>query len=194
MSRVERPQNLFRPSITMVGVPTKVLRKSHLLKAEGLSRIPWLLHGFSSRRGGVSRVYGGKSLNLGFTKEDSHGDVEKKRSTFLKLLGASGPAVPLVTLRQIHSDLIHCVSGIGKDTLFGDGLVTETPGIVLTIQTADCLPVIVVDGKRRAVGVFHAGWRGTIQRIVEKGVGEMRRWFGSQPRDLQAAIGPGVHG
>src|SRR5947208_3540836 len=106
----------------MVGVPTKVLRKSHLLKAEGLSRIPWLLHSFSSRRGGVSRVYGANSLNLGFTKEDSRGDVEKNRSTFLKLLGASGPAVPLVTLRQIHSDLIHCVRDLPKQTLVGDGL------------------------------------------------------------------------
>jgi len=51
----------------------------------------------------------------------------------------------------------------------------------------------VVDRKQRAVGVFHAGWRGTVKRIVEKGVGEMRRWFGSKPRDLEAAIGPGVH-
>ena len=60
--------------------------------------------------------------------------------------------------------------------------------------TADCLPVILVDAKRRAVGVFHAGWRGTVGRIVEKGVGEMRRWFDTQPRDLRAAIGPGIHG
>ena len=53
--------------------------------------------------------------------------------------------------------------------------------------------MIVVDTKRRAVGVFHAGWRGTVQRIVEKGVGEMHRCFGSNPRDLKATIGPGVH-
>ena len=71
--------------------------------------------------------------------------------------------------------------------------LTATPGLLLAIQTADCLPVIVVDTKHRAVGVFHAGWRGTVKRIVEKGVGEMRRWYGSRPRDLAAAIGPGVH-
>jgi polyphenol oxidase len=179
----------------MVGVATKVSRKSPLLKAEGLSRIPWLFHGFSTRQGGVSRVYGGHALNLGFTKEDVRRDVEKNRSTFLEVGGVNGRnrAVPLVTLRQIHSDLIHRVDDLPKQTLVGDGLVSDTPGIVLAIQTADCLPVIVVDTKRRAVGVFHAGWRGTIQRIVEKGVGEMRRWFGSRPRDLRAAIGPGVH-
>src|SRR5262249_15439907 len=56
------------------------------------------------------------------------------------------------------------------------------------------LPVILVDPKRRAVGVFHAGWRGTVQRIVEKGVGAMRLHFGSDPRKLLAAIGPGVRG
>jgi len=64
--------------------------------------------------------------------------------------------------------------------------------LLLGIQTADCLPIILVDPKQRAVGVFHAGWRGTVKRIVEKGVGEMHRRFGSRPRDLKAAIGPGV--
>jgi YfiH family protein len=79
------------------------------------------------------------------------------------------------------------------ENLVGDGLVTNAPGILLGIQTADCLPVILVDTKRKAVGVFHAGWRGTVKRIVEKGTGEMRRWFGTMPRDLRAAIGPGIH-
>jgi YfiH family protein len=70
----------------------------------------------------------------------------------------------------------------------------KTPGILLGIQTADCLPIMLVDPKHRAVGVFHAGWRGTVKRIVEKGVGEMLRCFGSRPGDLKAAIGPGIHG
>ena len=81
-----------------------------------------------------------------------------------------------------------------KSALAGDGLITQTPGLLLAILTADCLPVILVDAKRRAVGVFHAGWRGTVKRIVEKGVGEMQRCFGTSPGDIRAAIGPGVHG
>jgi polyphenol oxidase len=180
----------------MVGVSNKVSSKLKVLRAESLGKIPWFLHGFSTRVGGVSRAYGGTSLNLGFTKEDSPSAVEKNRAIFLQGLGAirQDHEFPLVSLRQIHSDLIYCVSGRPKHTLVGDGLITDTPGLVLAIQTADCLPVLLADSKRRAVGVFHAGWRGTIQRIVEKGVGEMRRWFGSQPRDLRAAIGPGVHG
>ena len=100
----------------------------------------------------------------------------------------------IATVRQIHSDLIHCVSTIPKQPLAGDGLITNTPGILLAILTADCLPVILVDAKRRAIGVFHAGWRGTAKRVVEKGVGEMRRHFGTQPRDLMAVIGPGIRG
>jgi polyphenol oxidase len=99
---------------------------------------------------------------------------------------------PLVTLRQIHSDVIHAVSAPPAGLLTGDGLITNRPGIIVAIQAADCLPVILVDRKRQAIGVFHAGWRGTVQRIVEKGIGQMRLWFGSLPRDLRAAIGPGV--
>src|SRR5437879_10812267 len=73
-------------------------------------------------------------------------------------------------------------------------MVTSHPGILLAILTADCLPIILADTKRHAVGVFHAGWRGTAKRIVEKGVGEMRKHFGSRPSDLKAAIGPGIRG
>ena len=100
----------------------------------------------------------------------------------------------LVTVRQIHSDLIHRISQVPRAPLSGDGLVTNVPGILLGILTADCLPVFLADTKNRAVGVFHAGWRGTVKRIVEKGVGEMQRWFGTRPGDLRAAIGSGIRG
>lgn len=177
-------------------MPTQVSSRVKILTVETLSRLPWLIHGFSTRSGGFSRVYGKGSLNLGFTKQDSRAAVEKNRAAFLKGLGAGrqGRQWPLVTLRQIHSDLIHRVIDVPKETLVGDGLITDTPGILLAIQTADCLPVILVDTKRRAVGVFHAGWRGTVQRIVEKGIGEMRLHFGTSARDIHAAIGPGVQG
>jgi len=153
-----------------------------------------VIHGFSTRRGGFSKAYGSGALNLGFTKEDVRRAVERNRAAFLKKLGASKGSQlwPLITLRQVHSDVIHAVSGAAEDPLVGDGLVTSTPGIILAVQTADCLPVIVADPRNRAIGVFHAGWRGTLKRIVEKGVGEMLR-LGSRASDLKAAIGPGVH-
>ncbi len=170
--------------------------KLTILSAKTLDRNPWLVHGFSTRTGGFSRVYGGNALNLGLTKDDPRRVVERNREAFLRRVGAAtgGKVWPLVTLRQIHSDLIHCISELPTGQLAGDGLITRMPGILLAIQTADCLPIILVDRKRRAVGVFHAGWRGTVKRIVEKGVGEMQRWFGTKPRDIRAAIGPGIHG
>ncbi|MGH9513586.1 MAG: peptidoglycan editing factor PgeF [Terriglobales bacterium] len=165
-----------------------------VLRDDSLARIPWLAHGFSTRLGGFSRAYGGRALNLGFTKEDSRPAVERNRAAFLKAIGARDgrKSWPLVTLRQIHSDVIHCVSEMPATQLAGDGLITRIPHLLLGVQAADCIPVILVDRKRRVVGVFHAGWRGTLSRIVEKGVGEMRRWFGTMPRDIKAAIGPGI--
>ena len=179
--------------------------KLNILHATHLSKSHWLIHGFSTRLGGFSRPYGSGALNLGFTKDDSKAAVERNRAAFLLELGAesngrkslprsASEAWPLVTLRQVHSDVIHFVDSLPELQLTGDGLITNTPRLLLGIQTADCLPIILVDTTRHSVGVFHAGWRGTVKRIVEKGVGEMHRRFGSRPRDLKAAIGPGIHG
>ena len=166
----------------MILVPTKVPAKQFLLQSTSLKRLPWLVHGFTTRASG----------NLGFTKGASRRAVERNRAALIKRLTRTRPW-PLVTLRQIHSDLIHPVTDVPGQLLAGDGLITRTPGLLLAIQTADCLPVILVDIKHHAIGVFHAGWRGTVQRIVEKGVGEMRRNFGTHPKDIHATIGPGVH-
>ena len=185
-------------------VPSVSSKKTTLtiLQVAQLKRLPWLVHGFSTRGGGFSRVYGSSDLNLGFTKDDSRSAVERNRAVFLKKLGASAHSRrnsrqafwPLITLRQIHSDIIRHIDAVPDEPVAGDGMITANAGMLLAIQTADCLPVIVVDTKRHAIGVFHAGWRGTVKRIVEKGVGEMVRHFGSRPRDLKAAIGPGIQG
>jgi YfiH family protein len=166
-----------------------------------LSQLSWLLHGFSTRVGGCSRAYRNGDLNLGFTQDDSRRAVERNRALFLRQLGAVSSYSsrlkhqrfwPLVTLRQIHSDIIRLIESVPREPLTGDGLITREPAVLIAIQTADCLPVILVDIRNHAVGVFHAGWRGTIKRIVEKGVGEMFRCFGTRPGDLKAAIGPGI--
>ena len=201
------------------GLATRRPAKSpsiQILTTANLAGIPWLLHGFSTRPGGVSKVYGGGQLNLGVTPEDRPADVERNRQRLLKKLKAvddQGRSWPLVTLHQIHSSAIHRVYGprgpmweplrmtssarrqLREGTaniLSGDGLITNTPGVLLGVLVADCYPVLVADRRKKAVGVFHAGWRGTLQRIVEKGVGEMRRQFGCRPQDLVAAIGPGI--
>jgi polyphenol oxidase len=152
------------------------------------------VHGFTTRPGGFTLIYGSRTLNLGFTKDDLRANVERNRKAVLVTAGAASKAKPwpLVTVRQVHSDLIHVVRSRKPERMAGDGLVTDLSGVALGILTADCFPVLLIDTKKKAVGAFHAGWRGTVKRIVEKGVGIMRLEFGSRPEDIHAAIGPGI--
>ena len=164
----------------------------------------WLWHGFSTRIGGRSRAYCADDapgeLNLGFTASDDREVVTQNRRLLVEAVTGDA-STPLITLRQIHSSVLvvgaasdACRSngsdGIGPRK--GDGLMTDEPGLLLGVQTADCIPVLVADRKRRAVAAFHAGWRGTVKRIVENGIGRMRLEFGSRPEDLTAAVGPGA--
>lgn len=171
-------------------------REEHpgVVQAPGLKRLAWLVHGFSTRNGGVTTCYQGRSLNLGYTKEDSRDCVQKNRLRFLTALGAitGDKPWPLINTRQIHSDVIHVVGRADPGQLIGDGLITNLRGVAIAVLTADCLPVLLVDTKNKVVGIFHAGWRGTVKRIVEKGAGIMRHEFGSRPQDIHAAIGPGI--
>jgi polyphenol oxidase len=173
---------------------TPAANAPEIVRAPSLADLPWLVHGFSTRAGGVSTCYGGRTLNLGITPADSKENVAHNRALFLEALGAVGRGSdgtwPLVQLKQVHSAVIHAVSEWPREPLTGDGIITNTPGLLLAVKTADCVPVLVADARRRVVGAFHAGWRGTAARIVEKGIGEMRRQFGSVPQDLRAAIGP----
>ena len=155
----------------------------------------WLIHGFSTRTGGKTTVYrpGKTDLNLGFTASDDPDNVTANRGLFVSAATGGKEILGMVTLRQIHSPLIRRVAADDINTsLKGDGLLTDQPGVLLGIQTADCIPVLVADRKNRAVAAFHAGWRGTLARIVENGVGRMRLEFGSKPENLIASIGPGI--
>ncbi len=159
-----------------------------------MRKLRWLVHGFSTRPGGASTAYGGKSLNLGFTAHDERDRVERNRALLLAMLGArtAKKPWPIATVRQIHSDLIHVVRSAELERPAGDGMVTNIPEVVLAVLTADCFPVLLVDKKNHAVGAFHAGWRGTVQRIAVKGLGIMRHEYGTEPRDVLAVVGPGI--
>jgi polyphenol oxidase len=160
-------------------------------------RFKWLWGGFSTRIGGVSRCYCADDapgeLNLGLTAEDERESVAANRRRFAEAVTGDA-ATPLIALKQFHSNLVvhtTAADALREKPRRADGQVTDEPGILLAVQTADCIPVIVADRKRRAVGAFHAGWRGTLKRIAEIGVGRMRLEFGSRPEDMVAAIGPG---
>lgn len=195
--RVERPARREGPDEVRPQTPRRVVKSQvEVVRAAEWAWSPWLLHGFSTRTGGVSHAYApaqrAGELNLGFTASDTPDNVFENRRRFLEALGA-GPRTELITLKQVHSSVVRRVGrGDSAKTLRGDGMMTDEPGVLLAIQTADCIPVLLADTKKRAVAAFHAGWRGTLKRIVEGGVGRMRAEFGSRPEDLVAAIGPGI--
>jgi len=164
-----------------------------ILQVTALAKLPWLIHGFSTKPGGVSNQDGEKVLNLGFTEWDSRGYVMENRRRFQSALDASD--LKLISLKQIHSDVIHLFDGAPPvEPCRGDASVSNRPGLLLAVQTADCVPILLVDPKKRVVAAVHAGWRGTLQRIVVKAIGKMQMHFRSNPADLLAAIGPSIGG
>jgi purine-nucleoside/S-methyl-5'-thioadenosine phosphorylase / adenosine deaminase len=98
----------------------------------------------------------------------------------------------LALLKQIHSST--CVDAGGRTGVLGQGdaLLESTPGSVVAVKTADCIPILLADERNRAVAAVHAGWRGTAAQIARNAVNTMRQRFGSRPGDLHAALGPGI--
>jgi YfiH family protein len=169
---------------------TRTSRGLKLLEIPALSKLPWLIHAFSTRPGGVSALEGENLLNLGFTDWDTRENVQENRRRFQAALGASG--LPLIALKQFHSDVVHSFDTAPTDPCRGDATITDQPNLLLAVQTADCVPILLVDPKKRAVAAIHAGWRGTLARIAAKTIGKMQMHFGTNPPDLLAAIGPSI--
>ncbi len=179
--------------------------KPQPLTVPALSAAPALVHGFSTRIGGVSRCYRPYlpaklgDLNLGFITHDDPKNVRENRERFLKSMKAQS-FKRFGLLRQMHTPIVRTLAASNDAAddftkpaqMRGDAMMTDVPGVLLTVQVADCIPVLLFDPKRRAIAAFHAGWRGTLARIVERGVGSMRLRFGSDPANIIAAIGAGI--
>jgi len=166
-------------------------RGLQILELAAFREFPWLIHGFSTRVGGASHLDSGEPvLNLGFTDWDSRENVLKNRGRFQSAIG--GCHAVLVPLKQFHSAVVHPFKAAPKEPCRGDALVTQAPGLLLGVQTADCLPILLVDPNKRVVAAIHAGWRGTLARIAQKTVGEMRMRFACKPGDILAALGPAI--
>ncbi len=156
-------------------------------------KLTWLVHGFSTRTGGSSLLPSGERvLNLSCTEWDQRENVLKNRQTFQSAIAATES--PLVLLKQFHSAVALFFATPPQEPRKGDASFTNSRGILLGVQTADCVPILLVDPKKRAVAAIHAGWRGTLARIAEKTVGEMRMHLGSNPVDILAALGPAIGG
>lgn len=172
--------------------------------APGLAALPWIVHGFSTRRGGASRS-ARRGLDLGRGSGRSPAAAENRR-VFLRALGVHNYRI--AALDQIHSATVFEVRKSDAVPTFhlsgsqlsvtsrrrpeGDAFTTRDARVLLEIRTADCLPILLVDPAGRAVAAIHSGWRGALARVVEKSVGEMRRLFGTRPEGLLGALGPSI--
>ena len=198
VSSLPLPESFRRPP----PVPQVSANGVEWLPVPAWEQIPWLWHGFSTRRGGVSRAYCAEEapgeLNLGFTPDDDRANVLRNRD--LARRGRHRQIEPLRWpccarfTRMCWSSAAPRSCGEGKTLGKGDGLMTDRPGVLLGSRRPTAFRFWWPIAKRRAVAAFHAGWRGTVKRIVENGIGRMRLEFGSRPEDLVAAIGPGILG
>jgi YfiH family protein len=148
------------------------------------------LNAFSTRLGGVSPLPA-NGLSLAYFKGDAKENVDENRRRFVKAIGAEH--MQIATARQTHST--ERVTIESKDQAGGpqpdcDALITRLPGVLLAVQTADCLPVLIGDPKSGTMAAIHAGWRGTAGRITERAVADLMLVHGVNPRDCVAALGP----
>lgn len=162
-----------------------------LLRFPSLAVFPGLVHAVSTRQGGVSPApYA--SLNLSTSTGDSRENVDANHRRLAAALGV--PRERFTTTWQVHSTRVvrATADNAGGMVDKADGIITDTPGLPLTQRYADCTPLLVYDPRRHAVGLGHAGWRGTVAGMATALVQAMTASFGSDPGDLVAVVGPAI--
>lgn len=154
-----------------------------LFKFHNLSKFPWLGHAVSDKS------FGNISLYVGDSKET----VLANRKKFFKEAG-NLKEENVVEMQQIHGNHVKVVGEKEKGQLIleTDAIITNTPDVALIVKAADCVPILLADPTNRAIGVVHAGWRGTAQEIVKLAVNHMEDHFGTSPSDLIVGIGPSI--
>lgn len=154
-------------------------------------------HAFSTRLGGVSKGVC-STMNLSFSRGDKEEDVRENFRRMADVLGVKEK--DFVFSKQTHTANVRVVTekdrgkGLVKPLDYDDvdGLVTNISGICLSTFYADCVPLFFVDPVKKAIGLSHSGWRGTVEKIGKKTVEKMQEEYGSNPKDILAAIGPSI--
>lgn len=144
-------------------------------------------HGFAGRRGGVSAgIF--SSLNVGLGSSDEGASVRENRR---RVVDAVAPGAALVTVRQVHSNIVVPVVGVvpDRDRAHADAMVTATPGLALGILTADCAPILLADAEAGVIGAAHSGWKGALHDIAGATVTAMEA-LGARRDHIRAAVGP----
>lgn len=178
---------------------TELKEKNHVpyIQFKNLSATGIVKHGFSTRKGGVSTgIF--SSMNLNFKRGD---DPDAVMENYRRMAAALNMRVEdMVLSDQTHTTNVRVITeedrGKGilrpQDYSDVDGMITNVPGIVLVTSYADCVPLYFVDPVRKAIGLSHSGWKGTVGHIGQKTVWKMHEVYGSEPKDIVAAIGPSI--
>lgn len=157
----------------------------------------WLVHGFSTRLGGVSQgIY--SSMNLSFTRGDEESCVRENYRRISQAMGFDMNSI--VTSDQTHTNNVRKITEkdrgkgivVPRDYTDTDGMITNVRGLVLATFYADCVPLYFADPVHHAVGLSHSGWRGTVRKIGAVTIKKMTEEYGSDPKDIRAAIGPSI--
>jgi YfiH family protein len=166
-----------------------------MIVSESLHHIPPVFQAFqsviaaeSTRHGGIS-PFPFSSLNVGLNTSDLLEHVEENRRRFFSSLGIDPDQVS--SSHQVHGDRILTVTKPGRFEGY-DALMTNRPHHFLTVTVADCTPILIYDAGQQAVAAIHAGWRGTVARIVEKTVQAMQDQFSSRPAQCFAYVGTSI--
>jgi hypothetical protein len=161
-----------------------------VLESPLLQQIAKVQHGFFTRKGGASTGLL-TSLNFNSTKGDAPENLEKNKETALGYFGK--PLSSLVLVHQVHGKRILLVDSPFDPYSLpdADGLITRTKGLVIGVLTADCVPVLLADPTKEIIGAVHAGWKGTLQGIVQEAIQQMVK-AGSNAGDIHASIGPSI--
>lgn len=163
-----------------------------------LSKLDWVQHGISTRKGGVSEGFC-ESMNLAKKKPyDTYENIKENYYRFSRAVNINPDMI--VSMGQVHQDNIevvdenHICLGVSENFDFDDtdGMVTDIPGISLFGYTADCPLVLIADDKNHAIGICHSGWRGTVKEISSKLIEKMKNKYNSKPDDMYAFIAPSI--
>ena len=149
-------------------------------------------HGIFTRKGGIS-PQPWTSLNLGGTVGDERANVIENRRRIYQVMDRAVESI--FDVWQVHSaDVICTDTPRPLDSLHtkGDAILTANPEITLFMRFADCVPILLHDPVRRVIGVVHAGWQGTVKKVVQHAVVKMTQQYGSQAGDIFAGIGPSI--
>ncbi|WP_027218842.1 peptidoglycan editing factor PgeF [Butyrivibrio fibrisolvens] len=191
--------NIVRKGTTQVVQQNKHENEMEYLTFPSITATGIVGHAFSTRIGGASKGYFGEA-NYSFTRGDVREDVEENYRRMAQILGYGRSLEHFVTTFQTHTSNVRVITAddMGKgvikerDYVDVDGMITNIPGIILTTFHADCPPIYFVDPVKRAIGLSHSGWKGTVSRIGRSTVEAMTREYGSKPSDIICAVGPSI--